>query len=150
MQEPMRTRGLVFHRAGTHPRIEELILDAPGPDEVRVRMAAAGVCHSDLHVIDGEWERPSNVVMGHEGSAWVESVGDGVTNVAVGDLVVLAWTAPCGTCPACRRATQEAQDFRRLQRGQSHRRRCAAAVRSRRQGQDHVGRHLRVGPGDAG
>lgn len=104
MQEPMRTRGLVFHGAGTHPRIEELILDAPGPDEVRVRMAAAGVCHSDLHVIDGEWERPSDVVMGHEGSAWVESVGDGVTNVAVGDLVVLAWTAPCGTCPACRRS----------------------------------------------
>jgi len=78
-------------------------LDGPARNEVRVRMAAAGVCHSDLHVVDGEWERPTGVVLGHEGAAWVESLGEGVTGLEVGDLVVLAWTAPCTTCPACER-----------------------------------------------
>ena len=101
MHEPIRTRGLVFQGPGQPPGIEELMLDAPGPGEVRVRMAAAGVCHSDLHVVDGEWARPADVVLGHEGSAWVEAVGPGVTTVAEGVLVVLAWTAPCGTCPPC-------------------------------------------------
>ena len=66
-------------------------------------MAAAGVCHSDLHVVDGEWERPADVVMGHEGAAWVEELGEGVSDLAVGDLVVLAWTAPCGSCESCGR-----------------------------------------------
>ncbi len=66
-------------------------------------MAAAGVCHSDLHVVDGEWERPAGVVMGHEGAAWVEALGEGVDRLQPGDLVVLAWTAPCGRCEACRR-----------------------------------------------
>ena len=65
-------------------------------------MAAAGVCHSDLHVVDGEWERPTGVVMGHEGAAWVEELGEGVSDLGVGDLVVLAWTAPCGSCESCR------------------------------------------------
>ena len=81
----------------------ELLLADPERDEVRVRMAVAGVCHSDLHVVDGEWERPAGVVLGHEGAAWVESLGEGVTGLEVGDLVVLAWTAPCTTCAACER-----------------------------------------------
>jgi S-(hydroxymethyl)glutathione dehydrogenase/alcohol dehydrogenase len=66
-------------------------------------MVASGVCHSDLHVVDGEWARPAGVVLGHEGAAIVEELGEDVSNVRVGDLVVLAWTAPCGTCHACRR-----------------------------------------------
>lgn len=70
-------------------------------------MAASGVCHSDLHVVDGEWERPAPVAMGHEGAGIVEAVGTGVGDrpgdPRVGDLVVLAWTAPCRSCPACRR-----------------------------------------------
>ena len=102
--ESIITRGAVFQGPRTPPRIEELILDAPQRGEVRVRMAAAGVCHSDLHVVDGEWERPAGVVMGHEGSAWVEQLGDGVIGLDVGDLVVLAWTAPCRSCRSCRRA----------------------------------------------
>jgi len=101
--KPIRTRGVVFRGPGTEPRIEELTLDPPQQGEVRVRMAAAGVCHSDLHVVDGEWERPSGVVMGHEGAAWVEEVGEGVGGLEPGDLVVLAWTAPCGSCASCRR-----------------------------------------------
>jgi S-(hydroxymethyl)glutathione dehydrogenase/alcohol dehydrogenase len=97
------TRGVVYAGPGERLRIEELILDPPGRGEVLVRMAGAGVCHSDLHVIDGEWERPAGVVMGHEGSAWIEELGDGVEGLQPGDLVVLAWTAPCGACDACQR-----------------------------------------------
>jgi S-(hydroxymethyl)glutathione dehydrogenase/alcohol dehydrogenase len=97
------TGGVVFDGPDRPARIEELVLDPPQRNEVRVRMAAAGVCHSDLHVVDGEWERPAGVVLGHEGSAWVESLGEGVAGLEVGDLVVLAWTAPCATCSACER-----------------------------------------------
>ncbi len=103
MKEQLNTRGVVFDGPGRPARIEELVLDPPQRDEVQVRMAAAGVCHSDLHVVDGEWERPAGVVLGHEGSAWVESVGEGVEDLAPGDLVVLAWTAPCSRCNACER-----------------------------------------------
>ena len=106
MTEPIRTRGVVYAGPGQRPRIEELILDPPGRGEVLVRMAAAGVCHSDLHVVDGEWERPTGVVMGHEGSASVEKLGEGVEGLQPGDLVVLAWTAPCGACDACHRDEQ--------------------------------------------
>jgi S-(hydroxymethyl)glutathione dehydrogenase / alcohol dehydrogenase len=97
------TRGVVFDGPNRPIRIEELVLDRPGPGEVRIRMAASGVCHSDLHVVDGEWERPTGVVLGHEGSATIESVGTGVGDLEPGDLVVLAWTAPCGRCAACTR-----------------------------------------------
>lgn len=97
----------VFLGPGDGVRVETLLLDPPGPGEVLVRMAASGVCHSDLHVVDGEWERPAPVAMGHEGAGVVEAVGPGVGgrpgDPRVGDLVVLAWTAPCRSCPACRR-----------------------------------------------
>lgn len=101
--EPITSRGVVFEGPGKQPRIQELRLDPPQRGEVLVRMAAAGVCHSDLHVVDGEWERPAGVVMGHEGAAWVEELGDGVDGLQRGDLVVLAWTAPCGRCETCGR-----------------------------------------------
>jgi S-(hydroxymethyl)glutathione dehydrogenase / alcohol dehydrogenase len=102
-EEPISTRGVVFEGPGQPARIEELLLDPPQRGEVLVRMAAAGVCHSDLHVVDGEWERPSGLVMGHEGAGWVERTGNGVESPTRGDLVVLAWTAPCASCDACRR-----------------------------------------------
>ena len=104
MGESLTTRGVVFEGPGQRAQIEELVLDAPQRNEVRVRMAAAGVCHSDLHVVDGEWERPTGVVLGHEGAAWVEQLGEGVEGPQRGDLVVLAWTAPCGGCAACERS----------------------------------------------
>ena len=94
---------MVFEAPGQRPRIEELRLNLPHRGEVLVRMAAAGVCHSDLHVEDGEWDRPAGVVLGHEGAARVEGLGAGVAGLEWGDLVVLAWTAPCGACDACRR-----------------------------------------------
>ena len=110
---PANVRAAVFEGAGRPLRFEQLELDPPGPGEVRVRMVASGVCHSDLHVVDGEWARPPNVVLGHEGAAIVEELGPGTPERAagaaigdgglrVGDLVVLAWTAPCGACRACR------------------------------------------------
>ena len=95
--------GLVFKGPGQPLSIEQLRLDPPGPGEVRVRMVASGVCHSDLHVVDGDWVRPTDVVLGHEGAAIVESLGSEVTGLDLGDLVVLVWTAPCGMCAACRR-----------------------------------------------
>lgn len=95
--------GAVFSGPDRPLSIERFALDAPGPGEVLVAMAASGVCHSDLHVVDGDWARPADVILGHEGAGIVRAVGDGVTSPAVGDLVVLAWTAPCGTCSACAR-----------------------------------------------
>jgi S-(hydroxymethyl)glutathione dehydrogenase/alcohol dehydrogenase len=99
-------RAAVLDRPGVPVRIETLELDPPGPGEVRVRMAAAGVCHSDLHVRDGEWEREGPIVLGHEGSAVIEALGDGVAaafpGLRPGVLVALAWLIPCGQCRACR------------------------------------------------
>ncbi len=99
------TRGLVFSGAGHPLAIENLELDDPQAGEVLVRMVASGVCHSDLHVVDGEWERPANVVLGHEGAAVVGALGPDSLNdgLSEGDLVVLAWTAPCRSCTACGR-----------------------------------------------
>jgi S-(hydroxymethyl)glutathione dehydrogenase/alcohol dehydrogenase len=99
-------RAAVIDRPGLPVRIETLDLDPPGPGEIRVRMAAAGVCHSDLHVRDGDWEREGPIVLGHEGSAVVEALGDGVAatypELRPGVLVALAWLIPCGRCRACR------------------------------------------------
>jgi S-(hydroxymethyl)glutathione dehydrogenase/alcohol dehydrogenase len=99
-------RAAVIDRPGVPVRIETLELDPPGPGEIRVRMAAAGVCHSDLHVRDGDWEREGPIVLGHEGSAVVEALGDGVAatypELRPGVLVALAWLIPCGRCRACR------------------------------------------------
>lgn len=114
MSEPAAVRGLVYHGRGRPTTLEDLLLDPPGPAEVCVRMVAAGVCHSDLHVVDGEWERPAETVLGHEGAGIIETLGPQVVErpagvpvgdggLRVGDLVSLAWTAPCGTCPACLR-----------------------------------------------
>ena len=96
----------VLDRPGVPTRIETLDLDPPGEGEVRVRMVAAGVCHSDLHVRDGEWERAGPIVLGHEGAAIVEELGPGVaarhSALRPGVLVALAWLTPCGKCRACR------------------------------------------------
>ena len=101
--QAVTVRGAVFNGPRQSVSIEELALDPPQRNEVLVRLAAAGVCHSDLHVVDGAWERPAGVVLGHEGAGWVEAIGEGVTRVEPGDLAVLAWTAPCGRCIPCGR-----------------------------------------------
>lgn len=96
-------RAAVLESVGSPAVIAELRLAAPGPGEVRVRMLASGVCHSDLHVRDGEWDRPTPIVMGHEGAGIVDAVGPGVGSPRVGQLVALSWLVPCGVCRACRR-----------------------------------------------
>ena len=95
-------RGAVFRDADQAVTIEALALAEPRAGEVRVRMTASGVCHSDLHVRDGDWPRPGPVVMGHEGAGVVEAVGPGVTTLRPGQPVALSWLVPCGTCRACR------------------------------------------------
>ncbi len=140
-----RVRAAVFLGAAAGFRVEQLLLDPPGPGEVRVRMLASGVCHSDLHVLDGDWQRPAPLAMGHEGAGIVEALGPGVQarpgGPAIGDVVVLAWTAPCGTCPACARG----QGFLCADpRGAGHRR-ADADVRLRRPDGTPVGVYSGIG-----
>jgi S-(hydroxymethyl)glutathione dehydrogenase/alcohol dehydrogenase len=99
---PTSVRAAVFRSPEQAVEIETLELDEPREGEVRVRILASGVCHSDLHVRDGEWPRPTPVAMGHEGAGVVEAVGPGVTDRYVGQPVVLSWLVPCGVCRACR------------------------------------------------
>ena len=80
---------------------DDFVLDGPGPGEVRLRMVASGVCHSDLSFQNGTIPIPLPSVIGHEGAGEVIAIGEGVSNVAVGDPVIIAWTPPCGTCVCC-------------------------------------------------
>lgn len=81
--------------------VVELHLDPPDRGEVLVRIEAAGVCHSDLSVVDGTRVRPVPILLGHEAAGIVEQVGDGVDGVAVGQRVVLVFLPRCGQCAAC-------------------------------------------------
>ncbi|MFN8529324.1 MAG: Zn-dependent alcohol dehydrogenase [Anaerolineae bacterium] len=83
--------------------VEEVELAAPRAGEVRVKIAASGVCHSDWHVATGDTKQPMPVVTGHEGAGVVESIGPGVSRVQVGDHVTLSWTPDCGECFYCQR-----------------------------------------------
>jgi S-(hydroxymethyl)mycothiol dehydrogenase len=97
-------RGVLLVAPGEPAVVEAITLDPPGPDEVQVHIVASGVCHTDLHVKrSGGWGLPFPILLGHEGAGIVEEIGAGVTDVAVGDAVVIAWRAPCGTCGACTR-----------------------------------------------
>ena len=94
-------RAAVLHQPGEPLRIEDLELDDPRPGEVRVRVAAAGVCHSDYHYMTGDLPCRLPIVVGHEGSGTVEAVGEGVESVAPGDLVTMLWRPRCGRCRYC-------------------------------------------------
>jgi S-(hydroxymethyl)glutathione dehydrogenase / alcohol dehydrogenase len=96
-------RAAVLRAAHAPLAIETLELADPGPGEVLVRYGASGVCHSDLHCIDGEWTVPLPLVLGHEGAGTVEAIGPGVTGLAPGDTAVLSWRYACGHCRACLR-----------------------------------------------
>ncbi|MCB5169742.1 Zn-dependent alcohol dehydrogenase [Streptomyces bambusae] len=94
-------RAAVLPAVGSPLEIVEIDLPEPGPGQVRVRLAAAGVCHSDLSLTNGTMRVPVPAVLGHEGAGIVVSVGAGVTHVAPGDGVVLNWAPSCGTCHHC-------------------------------------------------
>jgi S-(hydroxymethyl)glutathione dehydrogenase/alcohol dehydrogenase len=94
-------RAVVLPAIGEPMRVEDIDLPEPGPGTVRVRLAAAGICHSDLSLARGVLRQPVPAVLGHEGAGTVVSVGDGVTGVAPGDPVVLNWSPSCGSCHFC-------------------------------------------------
>jgi Zn-dependent alcohol dehydrogenase len=95
-------RGVVFDGKQIQV-VDDLEVREPGPGEVLVAISAAGLCHSDLSVVDGTIPFPVPVVLGHEGAGVVEAVGVGVTHVAPGDHVALSTLANCGTCAECDR-----------------------------------------------
>lgn len=97
-------KAAVLYEPNTKLVVEELDLDEPGQGEVLVKMVASGVCHSDWHIIKGEWDNhPLPSVLGHEGAGIVEAIGPGVANVKTGDHVILSWKASCGLCEMCQR-----------------------------------------------
>ncbi|QDQ12153.1 Zn-dependent alcohol dehydrogenase [Streptomyces spectabilis] len=95
-------RGVVFDGRSVEV-VDDLEVRDPGPGEVLVAVAAAGLCHSDLSVLDGTIPFPVPVVLGHEGAGVVEAVGSGVTHVVPGDHVALSTIANCGACAECHR-----------------------------------------------
>lgn len=105
----MKTRAAVLRQVGLpHPykdskplTIEELTLAPPGRDEVLVRVRAAGLCHSDLSVINGDRPRPVPMAIGHEAAGEVVQLGEGVVDLAVGDHVALVFVPSCGHCTPC-------------------------------------------------
>ena len=112
------TRGVVYAEPDAPLTVEEVTVDSPGRREVLVRVQACGLCHSDLHIVETKgWGSRFPILLGHEGAGVVEEVGSEVTSVAPGDRVVVAWRAPCGECPQCRRGDP---------------RRCSSQLRAKR------------------
>jgi S-(hydroxymethyl)mycothiol dehydrogenase len=97
-------RAALFNNPGEDAVIEDIVVESPGPGEVLIKLAASGVCHTDLTVknLNGNG-MPFPIVPGHEGAGTVLEVGEGVKGLEIGDPVVIAYRAPCGQCPACRR-----------------------------------------------
>lgn len=106
----MQIIGAVLETSGAEPPFAQsrpftvgpLELDPPQAGEILVRIEAAGVCHSDLSVVDGNRVRPTPMLLGHEASGIVEQLGDGVDDLALGDRVVMTFLPRCGECPGCR------------------------------------------------
>lgn len=94
-------RAAVCYEYGKPLVIEDVRLDPPGPGEVKVRIAAAGICHSDIHLVRGEWGGEVPVIAGHEASGIVDEIGDGVSLVKPGDRVVVTLLRSCGRCKHC-------------------------------------------------
>jgi NDMA-dependent alcohol dehydrogenase len=109
----MKSRAAVLHDVGGPWSVEEFELDPPKAGEILVEMAAAGLCHSDDHILTGDMSAPNDVMRslglptmfpmigGHEGAGTVRQVGEGVTEFAVGDHVVMSFVAVCGQCRWC-------------------------------------------------
>ncbi len=105
----MKIKAAVLNRMGVKPpyaqskplAIEEVDLDPPGPGEVLIKIAAAGLCHSDLSVINGDRPRPTPMVLGHEAAGVVEQLGPGVDDLEKGDHVIMVFVPSCGHCAPC-------------------------------------------------
>ncbi|WP_203920094.1 S-(hydroxymethyl)mycothiol dehydrogenase [Rugosimonospora africana] len=100
---PSEVRAVVAAAKDAPVTVETIVVPDPGPGEALVKVQACGVCHTDLHYREGGIGDDYPYLLGHEAAGVVEAVGDGVTDVAPGDFVVLNWRAVCGQCRACRR-----------------------------------------------
>jgi S-(hydroxymethyl)glutathione dehydrogenase/alcohol dehydrogenase len=100
---PLQYRAAVLHRSGTPLSIEQVTAGDPAPTDVVVSVRAAGLCHTDLEVIDGSLRYPLPMILGHEAAGVVERVGAEAGNVSVGDHVILSWNPHCGHCFQCDR-----------------------------------------------
>lgn len=100
---PHQVRGIIAGAKGGTVKLQDILVPDPGPGEALIRVKACGVCHTDLHYREGAINDDFPFLLGHEASGTVESVGDGVSNVAPGDFVIIAWRSPCGTCRSCLR-----------------------------------------------
>ncbi len=119
----MKTRAAVLHGVGQQWSVEEIELDPPGPGEVLVKTAFAGLCHSDEHLVTGDMVPPQElldtipggtifpIIGGHEGSGVVVEVGANVTKVAPGDHVSCSFVPACGICPPCAQGKQNLCDL---------------------------------------
>ncbi|NAS20617.1 S-(hydroxymethyl)mycothiol dehydrogenase [Herbidospora sp. NEAU-GS84] len=96
-------RGVVARAKGAPVTLETILVPDPGPGEALVKVEACGVCHTDLHYREGAINDDFPFLLGHEAAGIVEAVGEGVTEVAPGDFVILNWRAVCGQCRACLR-----------------------------------------------
>ncbi|MFD8087808.1 S-(hydroxymethyl)mycothiol dehydrogenase [Kitasatospora sp. NPDC059722] len=98
-----QVKAVIARAKGAPVEVTTIVVPDPGPGEAVVRIQACGVCHTDLHYREGGINDEFPFLLGHEAAGVVESVGEGVTEVAPGDFVVLNWRAVCGQCRACRR-----------------------------------------------
>ncbi|MEV8528635.1 MULTISPECIES: S-(hydroxymethyl)mycothiol dehydrogenase [unclassified Streptomyces] len=98
-----QVQGVIAPGRNQPVRVETIVVPDPGPGEAVVKIQACGVCHTDLHYKQGGINDDFPFLLGHEASGIVESVGEGVTDVAPGDFVILNWRAVCGNCRACLR-----------------------------------------------
>jgi S-(hydroxymethyl)glutathione dehydrogenase / alcohol dehydrogenase len=122
----MAMRGAVLHTSPGDLEITELVVDNPGPREVLVRTAAAGLCHSDLHSIDGSLPARLPACLGHEAAGVVEAVGDQVAHVAPGDHVISCLSVFCGHCEHCVSGFPNRCESTEMRRGRGEGTRLAA------------------------
>jgi S-(hydroxymethyl)mycothiol dehydrogenase len=100
---PQQVQGVIARSKGAPVELVSITIPDPGPGEAVVAISACGVCHTDLHYREGGIGEDFPYLLGHEAAGYVESVGEGVTEVAPGDYVILNWRAVCGRCRACKR-----------------------------------------------
>lgn len=130
----MKINVAILWEQGQPLSVEEAELEAPRAGEVLVEVRAAGVCHSDLHPVRGDWPSRTPLALGHEGAGVVRAVGESVSRVSVGDHVVFCWAPPCGACQPCLEDRPVLCD--RLDSTTYRNRLPAGGTRLRAQGQD--------------
>ena len=98
-------KAAVMYRPKDQMVVEELELQQPGPSEVRVKIEAAGICHSDFHYLNNDLACKTPIVLGHEGAGIVTEVGAGISHISTGDKVIMTWRPRCGQCEYCTSGT---------------------------------------------